>query len=231
MRLSSPFILPRLFGPWGGSAPQVCSHRRQGAAPTKTIPSFLDLRRCAIPQHHGGTAINTSSTGIEVILFYIIATMASTTSPDPPLAGPSNESAGELPLHQQGSCATCRRRKVKCDKLPFCSNCRRLGLHCEYAPRKRAPRQPRKADGLSTREVELIKRLNKLEGKYLKLKELVSLSLIYVLASRCRETTQWPWTRRWRGHGGEIRTSGRRVRRHKSTKIGIGVGIGWRTRA
>ncbi|KAE9372902.1 hypothetical protein N431DRAFT_505180 [Stipitochalara longipes BDJ] len=90
--------------------------------------------------------------------------MTSMTGPEPPLASPSNELAGESPLYQQGSCATCRRRKVKCDKLPFCSNCRRLGLQCEYAPRKRAPRQPRKPDNLSTREVELIKRLNKLES-------------------------------------------------------------------
>jgi Fungal Zn(2)-Cys(6) binuclear cluster domain len=90
--------------------------------------------------------------------------MASTTSPDDPFGGQANEPGVQLPLNHQGSCVTCRRRKVKCDKTPFCSNCQRLGLHCEYAPRKRASRQPRKTDGLSTREVELIKRLNKLEG-------------------------------------------------------------------
>jgi hypothetical protein len=78
---------------------------------------------------------------------------------------PSNPSVP----YQHGSCAACRRRKVKCDKVNPCSNCTRSGIECDYPPRKRARRRPRKTldtDGLSVREAELIKRLNKLEGKW-----------------------------------------------------------------
>jgi hypothetical protein len=78
---------------------------------------------------------------------------------------PSNPSVP----YQHGSCAACRRRKVKCDKVNPCSNCTKSGIECDYPPRKRAPRRPRKTldtDGLSIREAELIKRLNKLEGKW-----------------------------------------------------------------
>ncbi|KAH9212819.1 fungal-specific transcription factor domain-containing protein [Leptodontidium sp. 2 PMI_412] len=66
-----------------------------------------------------------------------------------------------------GSCIHCRRRKVRCDKQSPCSNCVRFGNQCELAPRKRAPRKPRKpAEGndYTGRELELIKRLNSLEG-------------------------------------------------------------------
>ncbi|KUJ13652.1 uncharacterized protein LY89DRAFT_621222 [Mollisia scopiformis] len=66
-----------------------------------------------------------------------------------------------------GSCIHCRRRKVKCDKKTPCANCVRLGFQCELAPRKRAPRRPRKEGNgeiQSAREAELLQRLNALEG-------------------------------------------------------------------
>ncbi|KAH7382087.1 hypothetical protein BKA64DRAFT_607732 [Cadophora sp. MPI-SDFR-AT-0126] len=66
-----------------------------------------------------------------------------------------------------GSCIHCRRRKVRCDKQSPCGNCVRFGKECELAPRKRAPRRPRKpVDGgdYTGRELELMKRLNSLEG-------------------------------------------------------------------
>ncbi|KAL4903422.1 hypothetical protein BDW74DRAFT_40214 [Aspergillus multicolor] len=40
----------------------------------------------------------------------------------------------------QLSCETCKRRKVKCDKLQPCTNCHRAGLHCVPVRRARLPR-------------------------------------------------------------------------------------------
>ncbi|EJT78232.1 fungal specific transcription factor domain-containing protein [Gaeumannomyces tritici R3-111a-1] len=71
------------------------------------------------------------------------------------------------------SCVTCRRRKVKCDKLQPCTNCRRAHIPCIFPAPGRAPRRPRPRDPnapptskhhSSEREVELMKRLRKLEG-------------------------------------------------------------------
>ncbi|KAL8382200.1 hypothetical protein RB595_006131 [Gaeumannomyces hyphopodioides] len=71
------------------------------------------------------------------------------------------------------SCVTCRRRKVKCDKLQPCTNCRRAHIPCIFPAPGRAPRRPRPRDpnapptskhNSSEREVELMKRLRKLEG-------------------------------------------------------------------
>lgn len=68
------------------------------------------------------------------------------------------------------SCVTCRRRKVRCDKRMPCSNCRKARISCIFPAPGRAPRRPRPRDPnappkqTSEREVELIKRLRKLEG-------------------------------------------------------------------
>jgi hypothetical protein len=68
------------------------------------------------------------------------------------------------------SCVTCRRRKVRCDKRMPCGNCRKAGISCIFPAPGRAPRRPRPRDPnappkqTSEREVELIKRLRKLEG-------------------------------------------------------------------
>ncbi|KAH6724423.1 fungal-specific transcription factor domain-containing protein [Leptodontidium sp. MPI-SDFR-AT-0119] len=73
-----------------------------------------------------------------------------------------NSSVSEVPVGRV-SCLTCRRRKIKCDKLSPCSHCVRSHSHCDYAPRKRAPKRSKKnAD--NGREAELLSRLNKLEG-------------------------------------------------------------------
>lgn len=81
----------------------------------------------------------------------------------------SQESQGAAVYEGLGSsCLHCRRRKVKCDKKTPCANCVRLGFQCELAPRKRAPRRPRKDggnDSQSAREVELLRRLNTLESR------------------------------------------------------------------
>ncbi|CAK7207668.1 hypothetical protein SEUCBS139899_010479 [Sporothrix eucalyptigena] len=69
------------------------------------------------------------------------------------------------------SCVTCRRRKVRCDKLMPCTNCRRAMVPCIFPAPERAPRRPRRKDPVtlkphqsSEREIELLKRLRKLEG-------------------------------------------------------------------
>ncbi|KAH8903865.1 hypothetical protein BR93DRAFT_917903 [Coniochaeta sp. PMI_546] len=43
------------------------------------------------------------------------------------------------------ACDSCRRRKVKCDALDVCSNCRISDISCQYTsiPRKRGPKVPR----------------------------------------------------------------------------------------
>ncbi|KAI1333599.1 fungal-specific transcription factor domain-containing protein [Xylariaceae sp. FL0016] len=68
------------------------------------------------------------------------------------------------------SCVTCRRRKVRCDKHMPCGNCRKAQIQCIFPAPGRAPRRPRPKDPnappkqTSEREIELMKRLRKLEG-------------------------------------------------------------------
>lgn len=60
------------------------------------------------------------------------------------------------------SCVTCRKRKVKCDKVHPCNNCTRNHIECVFPAPGRAPRKVRKvADG---RDKELLERLRRLEG-------------------------------------------------------------------
>ncbi|KAH7201479.1 hypothetical protein DER44DRAFT_700244 [Fusarium oxysporum] len=48
------------------------------------------------------------------------------------------------------ACKLCRRRKVKCDGFPTCSNCRAAGTACQYAPpRKRGPKPVRYCGSVS----------------------------------------------------------------------------------
>ena len=60
----------------------------------------------------------------------------------------------------QRSCVTCRRRKVRCDKIhPSCTNCNKAGIECIFPAPGRAKRKSRKPQ-----EAELLARLKKLEG-------------------------------------------------------------------
>ncbi|KAH7188033.1 uncharacterized protein B0J16DRAFT_412556 [Fusarium flagelliforme] len=48
------------------------------------------------------------------------------------------------------ACKLCRRRKVKCDGCPTCSNCQAAGTVCQYAlPRKRGPKPVRYCGSIS----------------------------------------------------------------------------------
>lgn len=85
-----------------------------------------------------------------------------------PFDRPVALTASGAPLLNPRSCVTCRRRRVRCDKMMPCSNCRRAQSDCMYPAPGRAPRQTRPnvpSKAVPTeREADLIKRLRKLEG-------------------------------------------------------------------
>ena len=100
-------------------------------------------------------------------------TIYQTSGPDA-YSSPITAADGSGPVLNPRSCVACRRRKVRCDKQMPCSNCRRALIPCGYPAPGRAPRQPRPKDpnappkssssSSSQREVDLVKRLRKLEG-------------------------------------------------------------------
>ena len=59
------------------------------------------------------------------------------------------------------SCTNCRKRKVKCSKTKPCSACDRSSLDCVFPNRARLPRG--RTGGSKTTNVELLRRVNKLE--------------------------------------------------------------------
>ena len=80
-----------------------------------------------------------------------------------PARRPPNAGRGFNPR----SCNTCRRRKVKCDKVEGgCGNCAKSHTECVYPGPGRAPRRPKSGvtKGATERETELLKRLRRLEG-------------------------------------------------------------------
>jgi len=60
------------------------------------------------------------------------------------------------------SCVTCRKRKVKCNKVHPCSNCNRAHIECVFPAPGRAPRKARKLG--EGKDKELLERLRRLEG-------------------------------------------------------------------
>ncbi|KAF2151828.1 hypothetical protein K461DRAFT_279343 [Myriangium duriaei CBS 260.36] len=91
-----------------------------------------------------------------------VSRKSSTPPPHPTShpAAPVVDSQGRI-LNPR-SCVTCRRRKVKCDKLHPCSNCARAHIECIFPNPGRAPRKPRKH--VESRDSELLARLRRLEG-------------------------------------------------------------------
>ena len=59
------------------------------------------------------------------------------------------------------SCTNCRKRKVKCNKTSPCAACERSSLPCVFPNRARLPRG--RTGGTKTTNVELLRRLSKLE--------------------------------------------------------------------
>ncbi|KAK5134016.1 hypothetical protein LTR08_007021 [Meristemomyces frigidus] len=60
------------------------------------------------------------------------------------------------------SCVTCRKRKVRCDKVHPCTNCNRAHIECVFPAPGRAPRKARKVG--EGKDKDLLERLRKLEG-------------------------------------------------------------------
>ncbi|OTA54039.1 hypothetical protein K449DRAFT_339245 [Hypoxylon sp. EC38] len=88
-----------------------------------------------------------------------------------PRAGTSSTPASGVKLR---SCATCRTRKVRCDKLTPCSNCRRANIPCVLPSVDKIPRWARRLERVansakSTKEADpnvnqVMDRLRSLEG-------------------------------------------------------------------
>ncbi|RDW75486.1 hypothetical protein BP6252_06628 [Coleophoma cylindrospora] len=87
-----------------------------------------------------------------------------TTSSTPPEPG-----APALKIKPR-SCVVCRTRKVRCDKLSPCSNCRRGNIACVFPSTDRPPRWARRLDRAATSELaahtpdQVMERLRALEG-------------------------------------------------------------------
>ncbi|POR33178.1 Putative transcriptional regulatory protein [Tolypocladium paradoxum] len=115
------------------------------------------------PVQHDGSSQQAQHSSHNVTVYQTTGPEAHT---DPILAS----GGSGAPVLNPRSCVTCRRRKVRCDKQMPCSNCRRALIPCVFPAPGRAPRQQRPKDpnappkNSSQREVELIKRLRKLEG-------------------------------------------------------------------
>lgn len=123
-------------------------------------PSAVSPKVVSQPDHHSSSLVHSSRN----------VTVYQTTGPEAhtePIKTPGDSGT---PALNPRSCVTCRRRKVRCDKQMPCSNCRRALIPCIFPAPGRAPRQSRPKDpnapprNSSHREIELMKRLRKLEG-------------------------------------------------------------------
>ncbi|SPJ72796.1 uncharacterized protein FTOL_02525 [Fusarium torulosum] len=129
----------------------------------------LDSAQQSTASPSSNTQQDTSSYTQPTTSFQGNVTVYQTTGPDAH-TGPIQQPGSNAPALNPRSCVTCRRRKVRCDKQMPCSNCRRAQIPCVFPAPGRAPRQPRRKDpnaptkNSSQREIELMKRLRKLEG-------------------------------------------------------------------
>jgi len=68
---------------------------------------------------------------------------ASSSSTNESISGTTYAAAGDAavnlnPLEKTISCVSCRKRKLKCDRVkPRCATCKRLRHECEYPERRR----------------------------------------------------------------------------------------------
>lgn len=72
-----------------------------------------------------------------------------------------NRSGGSQ--HHILSCTNCRKRKVKCTKTSPCAACERSNISCIFPNRARLPRGRSTAAGPKTTNLELLRRVSKLE--------------------------------------------------------------------
>ena len=93
--------------------------------------------------------------------------MAEKSSLSPPTHVSAEDATGESVTSRKPaanpllSCTNCRKRKVKCNKSNPCSACERSNLTCVFPNRARLPRG--RTGGSKTTNVELLRRVNKLE--------------------------------------------------------------------
>lgn len=73
--------------------------------------------------------------------------------PPPPAPAPTPASTS---AQKPRSCVICRRRKVRCDKISPCSNCRRANIPCVFpSTDDRPPRWARRLDRLTNNAVQV----------------------------------------------------------------------------
>ncbi|KLJ12597.1 hypothetical protein EMPG_12383 [Blastomyces silverae] len=119
-------------------------------------PSPVALNTSTLPTDTHPAAVPPAKTPFPV---------ASTpTLPDPRLSTPRDISSAPSIQPNHRSCVTCRRRKVRCNKIHPCSNCNKANIECVFPGPGRAPRKPKNGpDG------ELLARLKRVEGVLKKL--------------------------------------------------------------
>ncbi|KAI2113844.1 hypothetical protein LOZ32_005300 [Ophidiomyces ophidiicola] len=126
---------------YGFSHPEAVSglHR----APMYTSPNHLDSDPSS--SAHNETPKNSSPPGV-----------ASTTTTNTTATTTSSSSDPRVNVR---SCVTCRRRKIRCNKIHPCSHCVKAKVDCVFPGAGRAPRKSKKAT-----ETELLARLKTLEA-------------------------------------------------------------------
>ncbi|KAI1350790.1 fungal-specific transcription factor domain-containing protein [Xylaria sp. FL0043] len=146
------------------ASPVAATAAASSTADTPSTMASNDSPRPPSPRHRHDTPTPMVATA---------ATASSTSLPSAPfITGPITLDPFATPSATLNprSCVTCRRRKVRCDKHMPCGNCRKAQIQCVFPAPGRAPRRPRAKDPnappkqTSEREMELMKRLRKLEG-------------------------------------------------------------------
>ncbi|KAI6444800.1 hypothetical protein MCOR15_010897 [Pyricularia oryzae] len=152
----------------GGAAIMAPNHAHMSSSPSFSQPPTADTPA-------------RSDSSLRTVGAHGAAAARTTTPAGATVYGPDVLPDGSL---NPRSCIICRKRKVKCDHLQPCTNCRRARVSCVFPAPGRAPRRPRPKDpgsssggphtaagepgrhgaAASEREAELMKRLRKLEG-------------------------------------------------------------------
>ncbi|TVY14646.1 Bikaverin cluster transcription factor bik5 [Lachnellula arida] len=71
-------------------------------------------------------------------------------------ADSSTPASASAPIPKKRSCVVCRSRKVRCDKLSPCSNCRRANIACVFPSTDRPPRWARRLAASNPQQVPAV---------------------------------------------------------------------------
>ncbi|KAK0307402.1 hypothetical protein LTR82_015909 [Friedmanniomyces endolithicus] len=176
--ITGPECIHDRYDKGGGGGEGGCRGRQQRGAGYKLMdedtppaePGFEGPR--ATTTDHGNTVVRSASEYLPNLPASTVSALVDEPSPTgngEGVAAPASSRLNKASVDAQGrilnprSCVTCRKRKVKCDKIhPSCSNCNRAHIECVFPAPGRAPRKARKlGDG---RDKELLERLRRLEG-------------------------------------------------------------------